>query len=297
MRMSRLEGQAALVTGGGRGLGRSVALRLAAEGAAVVIDDMYIDDEGSAAAERVAEEIRSNGGRATAMRENVSTTEGGDAMVAAAVEQYGRLDILVTCAGNFVRGPIQDLTDEQWDSLVAVHLRGHFVCARAATRQMLEQDYGRIITVASRGAYYDLPRSKSDPASGHKPSSTAYSAVKAGIMGFTNTLALELWETGITANCLLPSATTQLFPGTAPRMVGGVPPSSSLDPDYIAPVVAFLASPEAEAISGKVVYASGGDVILFGSPLDMAGARMVRTSGMWTLDELQAVLPTLTGAV
>lgn len=295
--MDRLEGQVALVTGGGRGLGRSVALRLAAEGASLVIDDMYVDDEGLPAAERVAQEIRSNGGEAIAMQEDVSTTSGGDAMVATAVERFGRLDVLVTCAGNFVRGPIQDLTDEQWDSLVASHLRGHFVCARAATRQMLKQNYGRIITVGSRGAFYDLPLSKAATPSGHKPSSTAYSAVKAGIMGFSNTLALELWETGITVNCLLPSATTQLFPGTEPRMVGGVPPSSSLDPDFIAPVVAFLATPESEAISGKVIYASGGDVILFGSQLDMSGARMVRTSGMWTLDELQEVLPTLTGAL
>ncbi|WP_051165809.1 SDR family NAD(P)-dependent oxidoreductase [Amycolatopsis orientalis] len=293
--MGSLNGQVALVTGGGRGLGRSVSRALAAEGAAVAIDDIYRDEAGVSAAEATADEIETTGGQALALAEDVTTSAGAEAMVSRTVEKFGRLDILVNCAGNMVRGPLQELTEQQWDSLINLHLKGHFLSCRAALPHLLAQNSGRIVTVASRGAFFQVPANKREPRDQRQPPSTPYSAAKAGIMGLTTTLAVELWDTGITVNCLLPSATTQLFPESKPRMVGGVPASTSLDPDDVAPSVVFLCGPDAEDISGRIVYASGGDLILYGDQLDLRGSRMIRKQGRWTPEELAAVVPPMLG--
>lgn len=293
--MGSLEGQVALVTGGGRGLGASIARALAAQGAAVAIDDIFRDEASLSAAETAAGEIGANGGRALALAEDVTSSAGAKAMTDQVVDQFGRLDILVCCAGNMVRGLLQDLTEQQWDSLLDLHLKGHFLACKMALPHMLERDFGRILTVSSRGAFFQVPFSKRDAKDARKPSSTPYSAAKAGILGLTTTLAVELWDTGINVNCLLPSATTQLFPDTRPRMVGGVPASESLDPNDVAPAAVYLCSPEARDISGKIVYASGGDLILYGDPLSTAGSRMIRKHGRWTQDELAAAVPPLLG--
>lgn len=295
MSVGSLEGQVALVTGGGRGLGRSVARALAAQGAAVAIDDIFRDEAGVSAAETTAGEIEAAGGRALALGEDVTTSAGAKAMVDQAVDRFGRLDILVCCAGNMVRGLLQELTEQQWDSLLDLHLKGHFLSCKMALPHMLEQDSGRILTVSSRGAFFQVPSSKRDSKDVRKPPSTPYSAAKAAIMGLTTTLAVELWDTGINVNCLLPSATTQLFPDTQPRMLGGVPASQSLDPNDVAPVAVYLCSPDARDISGKIVYASGGDLILYGEQLSTAGSRMIRKHGRWTQEELAAAVPPLLG--
>ncbi|MDF3311474.1 SDR family NAD(P)-dependent oxidoreductase [Rhodococcus sp. T2V] len=294
--MPILDGQVALVTGGGRGLGRSIAHAFAAHGAVVAIDDVYRDENGVAAAGATANEIEAAGGKALALFEDVTTGDGARAMVEATVERFGRLDILVTCAGNVTRGLLHELTEQQWDSLINLHLRGHFLSCKMALPHMLEQNSGRIITVGSRGAFFQVPASKKISRDIRKPPSTAYSAAKAGILGMSTTLAVELWETGITVNCLLPSATTQLFPETGARMVGGVPASASLDPDDIAPTVVYLASPDAADISGKIVYSSGGDLIFYGDQLDVRGSRMIRKLGRWTPEELQEIVPSMVGA-
>lgn len=293
--MGSLDGQVALVTGGGRGLGRSIALALAAEGAAVAVDDIFRDASGASAAEAVVREVEISGGRGLAVHENLTTSDGAKAMVDKTVEKFGAVDILVNCAGNMVRGPLQDISEEQWDSLINLHLKGHFLSCKMVLPHMLERNRGRIVTVSSRGAFFQVPASKLEPKDKRQPPSTPYSAAKAGIMGLTTTLAVELWDTGITVNCLLPSAATQLFPDTRPRMVGGVPASESLDPDDVAPSVVYLCSPEAENISGRIVYASGGDIILYGDQLDMRGSRMVRKPGRWTQKELGETIPALLG--
>ncbi|MGW0176770.1 SDR family NAD(P)-dependent oxidoreductase [Rhodococcus sp. NPDC003322] len=291
-----LDGQVALITGGGRGLGRSIALALAEQGASVAIDDVYVDDAGVRAADVTAKDIEALGSAALALAEDVTTSEGSQAMVDATIERFGRLDILVTCAGNAVYGKLQDLAVEQWDSLMNLHLRGHFLSCKAALPHMLEQNYGRIVTVSSRAAFFQVPASKKEsPAS--KPASTAYAAAKAGILGLTTTLAIETWDTGITVNSLLPSAATQLFPGLKPRRLGGVPAAESMEPDDVAPIVAYLSTPEAADISGKIVYAAGGDVIFYSNPLDVTGSRMVRKAGRWTVDELAQVAPAMAGVV
>ncbi|MFT3816599.1 MAG: SDR family oxidoreductase [Rubrivivax sp.] len=293
--MGFLEGQVAIVTGGGRGVGRGIAKLLAAEGAAVAVDDLYRSPDGVSAAEATAAEIERAGGKALALHEDISTVAGTQAMAAAALERFGRIDVLVTCAGNIIAGGLQDVTEEQWDLVVKLHLKGHFLCCKAVLPAMRRQNSGRILTVSSRGAFFQVPNSKQDPWHGRKPSSTAYTAAKAGILGLTSALAIELWDTGITVNSLLPSAATQLFPDTKPRIIAGTPPTESLDPEDIAPAAVYLCSPHAANISGKVMYASGGDVIFFGEQLDMRGSRMLRKKGRWTVEELSQVVPSLIG--
>lgn len=293
--MGTLDGQVAVITGGGRGVGRSISLALAAEGASVVIDDIFRDQAGLGAAQATVAEIEVAGGRAIAAEEDITTSAGAKSMVDRALAAFGRVDILVCSAGNTTRGLLQDLTEEQWDSLIRLHLKGHFLSCKMVLPHMIAQNSGRIVTVSSRGAFFQVPESKRHNKDPRRPPSTAYAAAKAGILGLTTTLAVELWDTGVTVNSLLPSATTQLFPETGPRMLGGVPASTSLDPDDIAPLAVFLCSPDAADISGKIVYASGGDVIIYPNQLSMDGTRMVRKQGRWTQDELREVVPSLLG--
>lgn len=293
--MDSFKGQVALITGGGRGVGRSIALALAAEGVAVAIDDVYRDETGASAAQTTVGDIEKAGGSALALHEDVTSESGARAMVEATVKRFGRLDILVLCAGNNVRARLQDLTEQQWDSVMNLHLKGHFLACKMALPVMLKQNSGRILTVGSRGAFIHVPASKRTPRDSHRMPTTVYSAAKAGILGLTTTLAVELWETGINVNCLLPSATTQLFPDTKPRMVGGVPATESMNPDDLAPAAVFLCSPAAADISGKLMYAAGGDLLFYGDPLDVRGSRMLRKPGRWTQQELASVVPSLLG--
>lgn len=295
--MGSLEGKVAIVTGGARGVGRGIARLMAREGAAVAIDDVFRDAKGVSAAETTAREIEAEGGRALALQEDISTEAGTRAMADAVLRKFGRIDALVTCAGNIVPGGVMDLKEEEWDLVVRLHLKGTYLCCKAVLPAMLEQKSGSILTVASRGAFYDVPPSKHIPRPGRKPTSAAYTAAKAGIVGLTGALAVELWDTGINVNSLLPSAATQLFPDTKPRQLGGTPPTTSLDPEDIAPAAVFLCSPAGAHISGRLMYASGGDIVFFGTPLDMNGSRMVRKNGRWTLPEISEVVPSLLGAV
>lgn len=292
-----LNARVALVTGGGRGIGRACALALAEAGAAVAIDDLHVDSSGRGAADEVAAEITAKGGRALALREDVTSPEGAQAMVDQTVAGFGSLDILVTCAGNVVKADLLDLTETQWDSVIDLHLKGHFLACRAAARVMKDKDWGRIVTIGSRGAFWDVPDNKTIPrADERRPSSVAYAAAKAGIMALSSTLALELWDTGVNVNCLLPSANTQLFPGAKPNPVGGIPPASSMDPEYVAPLVVYLSSDLSEHVSGRFFYASGGDICLYAQPFSLpGGGSLVRTPGKWEPAEIAGVLSGMIG--
>lgn len=291
-----LAGKVVVVTGGGRGIGRSVALEVAREGADVVVCDVFRDEAGNAAADSVVAEIKELGRGAVAVAADVSTEAGGDATVQAGLDEFGRVDMLVNCAGNNVRAPFVDLTEAQWDSVMDVHVKGHFFCSRAAARAMVARgEGGRIVTVASRGAFYAPPKSHGDGVP-HRYPCVVYSAAKAAILGMTQTLALELAEHRITVNALIPSADTQLFPGKGSRGSGGVPPTLSLDPAYIAPFVAFLGTEAADDITGRFVYVTGGDVCFFPQPLQLSGSYFVRKPGKWTVDELRATIPPIAAA-
>jgi 3-oxoacyl-[acyl-carrier protein] reductase len=283
--MSTLTGKVAVVTGGGRGVGRGVSLALAAHGAHVLVNDFFKDADGSAA-DKVVEEITAAEGSAAASTGDVSTFAGGAAIIDAAVERFGRVDIVVMCAGNFGNVPTLELTEDHWDLTLGVHLKGHVAVSQAAARHMTEQGSGgRIITFASRGAFY--------------MTQPAYAAAKAGIMGLTTALAGDLGKHGITANCILPSAGTQLFPGDDPRArtFGGMPASRSLDPEDIAPIVTYLAGDDAKDITGRFFYASGGDICAFAQPLAVRGGSntYLRKDGRWTPEELGELLPGVLG--
>lgn len=292
---TNLAGKTAVVTGGGRGIGRAVSLELAARGVTVVVGDRFRDD-GGPVAQAVAAEIETAGGTAVAVGADVATEDGAQSLVDAGLRATGRVDILVNCAGNNVRAPFAQMTTEQWNSVMDVHVKGHFFCSRAAVRAMLDRrEGGRIVTVASRGAFFSPPPHKAgDPP--HRLPSVVYSTAKAAILGMTSTLALELAPAGITVNALIPSADTQLFPGRGARGSGGVPPTIDLDPSFIAPFVAFLGTDAAAGITGRFVYVTGGDVCFFAPPLRLTGAKFVRKPGRWTVEELAQTIPPIAAA-
>jgi 3-oxoacyl-[acyl-carrier protein] reductase len=284
----RLEGKVAVITGGGNGVGRGIALSMSEQGANIVVNDIGREKDGSNSADKVVAEITKNGGSAIANLDSVATIEGGRTIVETAIKNYNRIDILVCCAGNMNRIPVVEMTEEDWDSIINVHLKGHFCCAKAAAVEMVKQKSGRIIGVSSRAA-------------GGGGGSSAYSAAKAGILGLISALAFELHEYGITANVLIPSADTQLFPGERPKPPPGhrgLPASLNIDPEFVAPIVTYLATNEAGSINGQFFYASGGDICIYAKPLDVPGEStnmFLRKDGKWTLEELDRVIPPLFG--
>jgi 3-oxoacyl-[acyl-carrier protein] reductase len=190
----QLEGTVAIVTGAGSGIGRAIALGLAHEGASVAVADIA-----GGKADTVAREIEVNGGEATSVAVDVANTEQVNAMVEEAVNRYGRLDILVNNAGRAARGYVGQMADEDWDAVIAVNLRGTFLCSRAALAHMIPQRSGRIMNTASglglRGS----------------PGGAVYGASKAAIINFTKSLAQEVARYGISVNAIAPGVTDTPF--------------------------------------------------------------------------------------
>jgi 3-oxoacyl-[acyl-carrier protein] reductase len=244
--VTRFEGQTALVTGGAKGIGAATAERLASEGAHVVIADF---DE--AGATETAEKI---GGRA--VRCDVTSREDVDTAVAAALET-GRLDILVTCAGIIRDNLLHKMTDDDWEAVIATHLRGTFLAARAAQAPMVEQKSGSMVLISSVSALGNRGQAN-------------YSAAKAGIQGLSKTLALELGRFGVRANCVAPGfIVTAMTAQTAERVgmsfedfqaagAAQTPLGRVGQPEDVAGVVAFLCSDDAAYVSGQVIYVRGG---------------------------------------
>ena len=273
----KLIGKVAVITGGGGGIGRGVVLAMSAEGASVVVADAGVKPDGTKAADVVVAEVKKLGGQAVSSYDSVTTIISAEKIIDTAVKNFGRVDIVVNCAGNFLPAATVDTTQEQWDAIMAVHLGGHFAVSRAAARQMIKQKRGGSITNFSSLVAF--------PA--FDPRGTSYSTAKAGVMGFTSALAFELKEQGIRVNCIFPQATTQLFAGTNPRGRPGIPATTSLDPGDIAPVIVFFATDEGKNVTGQFVYAAGGDFSVLDRPLKPKV--FVRKMGKWTVDELVKV--------
>jgi NAD(P)-dependent dehydrogenase (short-subunit alcohol dehydrogenase family) len=273
----RLKGKVAIITGGGGGIGRGVVLAMSAEGASVVVADAGVKPDGTKAADIVVAEVKKLGGQAVSSYDSVTTIVSAEKIIDTAVKNFGRVDTVVNCAGNFLPAATVDTTQEQWDSIMAVHLGGHFAVSRAVARQMIKQKSGGSITNFSSLVAF--------PA--FDPRGTSYSTAKAGVMGFTSALAFELKEQGIRVNCIFPQATTQLFAGTNPRGRPGIPATTSLDPGDIAPVIVFFATDEGKNVTGQFVYAAGGDFSVLDRPLKPKV--FVRKMGKWTIDELEKV--------
>lgn len=282
----RLEGKTAVVTGSGgkRSIGRGICLALANEGANVVVNDISRDPDGTRAADRVVVEIKKAGGQAVANYDSVATMAGGANIVNTATSNFGGIDILVNCAGNYASMPVMETTEQVWDSIMAVHLKGHFACIKAAVQEMIKKKNGRIITFSSRGAFFG------------KAGSIAYATAKAGIMGLTSQLAGALRKENITVNCILPSADTELFPGAKKGLGDNMPLPSQPDPELIAPVIAYLCTDEARDITGQFIYAGGGDICIYNQPLMVSAAhRFIHKPGKWTLEELDGIIPPMVG--
>jgi 3-oxoacyl-[acyl-carrier protein] reductase len=265
----RLDGKVAVVTGAGRGLGRAYAQALAAAGAKVVVNDL----EG---AEAVAEEI---GG--VAAPGAVGSTETAEALVARAVEAYGRLDVMVTNAGVLRDKVLWKMTDEDFDLVVRTHLRGTFTCARAAAIRMREQgEGGRIVVVGSPAGQYG------------NFGQTNYAAAKAGIVAFARTWALELARANVTVNAIVPTAWTRMtasIPVYAP-LIGRdeFPPEVRREhalgtPDDCAPLVVYLASDAAAGVTGQALGIGGDRLSLYSHPSEIA--HELRDGG-WTADAI-----------
>jgi NAD(P)-dependent dehydrogenase (short-subunit alcohol dehydrogenase family) len=290
-RPTELEGQVAIVTGSGRGIGRSEALLLAAQGAQVVVND--IDD----AAEEVAAEITSRGGVALAVVSDVTSMTAAQEMVDSAVSTWGRLDILVNNAGILRDRMFHNMTEEDWDVLIEVNLKGHFTVTRAAVPHLRAQRSGRIINTASESGLGTA-------------GSANYSASKEAIIGLTRTLAIELGWRGITVNAIRPRAWTPLAASIedevrrridqidAGELADPGPPTVGtavrrklletpelMSPDAVAALVVFLCSAQAGNITGADFIVSGDEITLL-APYPEPRLSMYRDQA-WDLDSIQ----------
>ncbi|TQK44173.1 3-oxoacyl-[acyl-carrier protein] reductase [Streptomyces sp. SLBN-118] len=285
-----LEGLSAIVTGAGRGLGRAEALELARLGAAVVVNDYGRpgrDGSGEASAapaENVAEEIRAAGGRAVAHLGDVSDFESARALVDLAVTTYGKLDILVNNAGILRDRMIFSMTESEWDSVIRVHLKGHFNTTHFASVHWRERSksaggpvYGRIVNTSSEAF---LAGSAGQP---------NYAAAKGGIVGLTTSTALALSKYGVRANVICPRARTRMtqdvFEGFAEPAPGEL---DALAPEHVAPLVGYLASPAAERVNGQLLVVHGGMVAIVERP--KVAAKFDTSKEVFSFEELEGVL-------
>lgn len=241
----RFDGRVAVITGAGRGLGRDYALLLASRGAQVVVNDVgaAIDGENSdpGPAEEVVREIRAAGGEAVACTDSVATAEGGRAIVQAALDHYGRIDILVHNAGNNRYSPLSEMSYEDFEAVLDVHLRGAFHVVRPAFPVMCEAGYGRIVLTSSIGGIYGNSKVAN------------YAAAKAGVIGLSNVAAIEGAPHGVTSNVIVPAALTRLAEGLD---TSAYPP---MGPELAAPVVGWLAH-ESCSVTGEMFAAIAGRV-------------------------------------
>jgi 3-oxoacyl-[acyl-carrier protein] reductase len=251
--VGRLQDRVALITGASSGIGAGVAAAFAAEGAHVAVN--HPDEATGPAAESVAAAVRAAGRRAVAVQADVADEQQVAAMVATVEGELGDVDILVNNAGFAGRTPVESMSLRRWERMLAVHLTGTFLCTRAVLDGMYRRDYGRIVNTASQLAY----RGGAERAH--------YVAAKAGIIGFTRSLALEIGARNVTANCVAPGATdTPILEGASEefldRLRASIPRGRFATVEEIVPAYVYLASDEARHMLGQTISPNGGDVFL-----------------------------------
>lgn len=292
----KLEGKSAVVTGGGRGIGRAVALELAKHGAKVVVCDLGGTRSGegtsTSPADEVVAEIKKARGKAVTSYESVSDFAAAERIIKGCVDNFGRIDILVNCAGILRDRMVFNMSEEEWDAVIAVHLKGTFNMIRHASRLMREQKGGRIVNTTS-----DAWRGS--------PGQANYSSAKGGIVSLTRTVAGELGKYNVTCNAICPIAGTRMTMSedVLARFKGLMEAGALTEdqykeltempgPEFVAPVVAYLCTDEAAAINGKVIGCEGGRVALYSDPVQIRGLyKDHRKEGPWTVDDLIRLVP------
>jgi NAD(P)-dependent dehydrogenase (short-subunit alcohol dehydrogenase family) len=290
---NRLAGKAAIVTGAGRGIGRAIAELLASEGAAVVVNDLGGGMDGSGAQTSVADEvvaaIRAAGGTAVANYDSVADFTAAERMVAQCVKEFGAVDVLVNNAGILRDRMLWNLTEEDWDAVVAVHLKGTFNCTRHAAVQMRQQKRGRIVSMSSTSGTIG------------NSGQANYGAAKDGIAGLTRVVAREMGRYGVTVNAVCPAAATRMTQSVsdaarAARAKAGVQSPGgqrtfqlrNTGPENVAPWVVWLATDAARDVNGQVFVVMGGMIALMNDP---APVRTIQTEGRWTPEGIATLFP------
>jgi 3-oxoacyl-[acyl-carrier protein] reductase len=289
----RLEGKAAIVTGAGRGIGRCEALLLAAEGAKVLVNDVYVENRGGAdeakIAERVVAEIRASGGEAAANGDSVASMQGAERIVNSAIREFGRLDILINNAGNVRPANIYEMGEYDWDRVIQTHLKGAFAMIRFASPIFCRQGSGAIINTGSESGL------------GHA-TMTNYSAAKEGVIGLTRSVARELGRFGVRCNAIRPRALTQSarnFSATDTIRTaqpleralgkyslgnrGNIPGDGG--PEHVAPLAVWLCTDAASNVNGRTFYVCGDEIGLFSEPEVLCS---VSRAGGWDLNALDS---------
>lgn len=269
-----LSGKVVAVTGAGRGIGRAVALACATEGAKVVVNDYGVSVDGSAPASEIADtvvkEIEAAGGQAVAVADDVSTMDGGARIVHAAVEAYGRIDGAVCVAGILRERMLFNMSEQEWDPVVATHLKGTFTVFREAAAVMRGQGSGTLVGFTSGNHQGSVSQAN-------------YSAAKGGVISLVRSAALGLHKYGVTANCVAPVART--------RMSAGVPMELKEigEPEDVAALVVYLLSDRAREITGQVYTIAGPKIAVWAQPRELRAA--YAEGGPWTPERIADFLP------
>jgi len=277
--MARLDGRVAIVTGAGRGIGRSVARLLASEGASVVVNDLgsAVDGSGhdSGPAHDVVAEIAEAGGKAVANGADISVFAAAESLVQTAIGEFGRLDILVNVAGILRDRMVFNMTEQEWDDVIRVHLKGTFNTTRFASahwRSLRDSSaQNRIINFTSVSGLHGAPGQPN------------YAAAKMGIVGLTWSSARALGKYGVTANAISPGAATRMTDSVPTGRRRTRPDVDEWSPDNVAPIVAYLASERSGWITGRIIHSSGYEVSLYSNPEPVV--RIIGT-GPWQPDAL-----------
>jgi len=291
--MGALDGRNIVVTGSGRGIGAEVAKFVAKHGANVVVNDPGVNVDGSGndagPADEVVKEITAAGGTAVANYDSVATVEGGENMIKQAVDAWGRVDAVIHVAGILRDRMVFNMTEEEWNAVIGVHLDGYFNVAKPASILMRQQRFGRIIGFSSGSGLNG------------NAGQANYGAAKAGIAGMTRCLARDLGRYGVTANSISPGANTRMTQSvpeaaTALRQRAGIAVQARRagddlrGPELVAPMVGYLCTDQAWNINGKVFYVNSGNVAL---AHEETPYRSIQTHEMWDLELLEQRVPTL----
>ncbi len=291
--MGRLEGKGAVVTGAGGGIGRGIAKLLAKEGAGVIVNDLGTSVSGTGvstrAAQVVVDEIKAEGGKAVANYGSVADHAQAGELIEQCVDFFGRIDILVNVAGILRDRMIFNMTEAEWDAVIAVHLKGTFNTTRHASVRMRDQNYGRIVNFASVSAW-------------GSPGQPNYGAAKHAILGLTLTCANSLSRNNVTCNAIVPGFVATRMTDSTPRgqqvlqqtgkTLSEASKGTEFDPDNVAPIVTYLATEEAGYINGAFIGIQGYAFHLYSH---YEAVRILKTDHRWTHDELFELFPKTLG--